>query len=86
MIGVIGGVVFEEAEGDFEELVEDGAEHGHFAFAGLGEAIGEGLEARVVAAGDQGGHEEDFAQVAIALGADGGRCAGGWCRSAGGAG
>lgn len=41
--GVIGGLVFEDAEGYFEEFVEDGAEDGEFAFAGGGAAVGEGF-------------------------------------------
>ncbi len=43
MSGVIGGLVFEDAEGYFEEFVEDGAADGEFAFAGGGEAVGEGF-------------------------------------------
>lgn len=30
---VVGGLVFEESEGGFEEFVEDGEEDGHFGFA-----------------------------------------------------
>ncbi len=71
MVWVIGAVVFEEEEGDFDEFVEDGDEDGHFGFAGRGEAVGESFEARVVAACGESGHEEDAAEVAIAFGADG---------------
>ena len=35
-------------------------------------AVGEKFETGVVAACDHGGHEEDFAEMAVALGADGG--------------
>ncbi len=57
----------EDGEGDFEELVEDRDEHGHFGFAVEGEAIGEGFEARIAASGDHGGHEEDAAEVTVTL-------------------
>ena len=62
---VVSRLVFEEGEGGFDEFVEDGEEDGPLGFAGSGEA---GVEA----AGDHGGHEEDAAQVAVALNADGG--------------
>src|SRR5262245_12205312 len=64
---VVGGRVFEQAEGDFEELVEDGEEDGHLGFACGREAVGEDLEARIAAASGQGGHEEHAAQMAIPL-------------------
>ena len=35
---VVGGMVFEEGEGDFEEFVEDGDEDGHFGFTGGSES------------------------------------------------
>jgi hypothetical protein len=41
MGGVIDGTVFEDGEGDFEEFVEDGAEHGQFGFARGCETVGE---------------------------------------------
>ena len=59
------GLVFEEGEGDFEEFVEDGEADGHFGFAGGGEAVGEGVETGVVAAGDHGGHEEHAAALGL---------------------
>ena len=41
MSWVIGGLVFEKSGGDFEQLMEDGDEDGHFGFAGGGETVGE---------------------------------------------
>lgn len=49
----------------------DGEESGHFGFAAGFEGVGEGFEAWVGAAGDEGGHVEDFAQEAVALAPDG---------------
>ena len=72
MMWVIGGVVFEEEEGDFDEFVDDGEEDGHFGFAGGGEAVGEGFEAGVAAACGESGHEENAAEMPVAFGADGG--------------
>jgi len=68
---LVGGLVFEEREGDFDEFVEDGDDDGHFGFAVLSESIGEGFEAWVVAAGDDGGHVKDPSEVAVTLVADG---------------
>lgn len=64
-------MVFEESEGDFEEFVEDGEDGFHFGFTVFEEAIGEGFEARVVFGGDESGHVEDAAEVAVAIAADG---------------
>ncbi len=33
--GIIGGLVFEDGEGGAKQLVDEGADHGHFAQAAL---------------------------------------------------
>jgi hypothetical protein len=67
----IRGLVLEHGEGDFEELVKNGDDDGEFGFAVGRETVGEGLEPRVAAACGHGGHEEDLAEMAIAVAADG---------------
>jgi hypothetical protein len=71
VIVLIGGLGFEESEGDFGEFVEDGDEDGHFGFAGGGEAVGKSFEAWIGTTSDHGGHEEHPAEVTVALVADG---------------
>lgn len=77
---VVGGIVFEHAEGDFEELVKDGDDDGEFGFSGGDEAVREGFESRVVPTRGESGHVEGAPEADIAIGAGAG---GGMDRRAG---
>ena len=71
---VVGGMVFEEGEGDLRSLWRTAMRTDILDLPAAAKAVGEKFETGVVAACDHGGHEEDAAQVAVALGADGGGC------------
>ena len=59
--------MFEDAEGDVDELAHDGANDAHFGFASSTKSGSEAAQWRVVFDGYQSRHVEGFAQVAVAL-------------------
>ena len=65
-----GLLMFEHAEDSVEELAHDGDQGLHFGFAARQEVGIEGAQVRLMADGDQRGHVEGAAQVAIAVFAD----------------
>jgi len=59
-------LVFEDAEGDVDELAHNGADHTHFGFASGAKSASEVTQRRVVFDGHQGRHVQGLAQVAVA--------------------
>ena len=63
---VVSLVVFPHAEDGVQELAHDGDQGLEFFFAPVEQMVIEGAQMRIVLHGDQGGHIESAAQVAVA--------------------
>ena len=61
--------MFKHAEGDVDKLSHDGADDGHFRFAGGAKSGSKVAQRRIIFDGYQGRHVEGLAQVAVALSA-----------------
>ena len=59
--------MFKHAEGDMDKLSHDGADDGHFRFAGGAKSGSEVAEGGVIFDGYQSRHVKGLAQVAVAL-------------------
>jgi hypothetical protein len=69
---VIKGMVFEDGEGNADKFVKDSEEDNHLGFAIGFKAVSKGFEPWIFMAGDDSGHVEDAAEMAVALAANGG--------------
>ena len=65
-VWIEGLVVFEDAVGQAEEVVHDGADHAHFSFAGGAQSFGAGFKKWVASRGDDGGQVERLPQARVA--------------------